>query len=118
MTGEAEADVIRKKGEAEAEVLERKAQAYKQYGEAATLQMIIERLPEIAEKVSAPLAKTEKMTFVSSDGSTGSQLTRDVGKILGQLPDVVEGITGFDMRDALKKGKKDEAKSGVSRMFS
>ena len=45
---------------AEAEAMREKAEAYKQYGEAAVIQMVVERLPEIAQHISAPLATTEK----------------------------------------------------------
>jgi len=110
LLGQADAQVIREKGEAEAQVLERKANAYKQYGEAATIQMIIEKLPEIAKNVAEPLQKTEKMVFVSSDGSSGSQLTGDITRILGQLPDVVEGITGFDLREAVNSNNNKQKK--------
>ena len=114
LLGEAEAAIIREMGEAEARVLERKAEAYKQYGEAAVVQMIVEKLPEIAGKVADPLKATEKMVFVSSDGSAGSQLTGDITRILGQLPDVVEGLTGFDMRKAVSNAVKENKVKSAS----
>ena len=53
--GAAEAEATRIKGQAlaeamkaEAEAMREKAEAYKQYGEAAIVQMIVEKLPEIA----------------------------------------------------------------------
>lgn len=101
--GDAEAAAIEAKGNAEAKVLHEKAEAFKQYGEAALVQMIVEKLPEIAGKMAAPLAKTEKMIFVSSDGSSASKLTGDVARMMAQLPDVVQGITGVDINAALKK---------------
>lgn len=65
--GAAEAEATRVKGQAladamkaEAEAMREKAEAYKQYGEAAVIQMVVERLPEIAQHISAPLAQTEK----------------------------------------------------------
>ena len=48
----AEADAIKAKGLAEAEAMEKKADAWKQYGEAAVTQMIIEQLPEIVKSAS------------------------------------------------------------------
>lgn len=100
--GDAEASAILAKGAAEAAVLEKKADAYKQYGEAAMVDMVVERLPEIAHAVAEPLANTGSMTFVSSDGSAGSQLTGDVGRIMSQLPAAVQSLTGFDMNGVLQ----------------
>uniref|UniRef100_A0A7S2S6C3 Band 7 domain-containing protein n=1 Tax=Mucochytrium quahogii TaxID=96639 RepID=A0A7S2S6C3_9STRA len=95
--GEADAEVIRMKGEAEAKVLQTKADAYKHYGQAAITQMVVEKLPEIAENISKPLSKTEKMVFISNDGNSASALTRDTVNILGQMPHMVKDLTGFDM---------------------
>lgn len=118
--GEAEAAATRAKGEAEAEVLRQKAEAFKQYGEAAIVQSIVEKMPEIAEAVSAPLAQTEKMVFISQDGSSASRLTNDVVSMVGSIPNAVEGLTGISLRKAVgalagKKaitgGDEDESKS-------
>jgi len=115
--GQADSDVIRLKGEAEAKVLETKAEAYKQYGEAAVVQMIVDKLPDIAERLAAPLQKTEKMVFVSTDGNSASNFTNDMTRIVGSLPDAVHGMTGFDMRDAVKRlaGQEEAAKRRGSR---
>mmetsp|Transcript_16511 Transcript_16511/g.26710 ORF Transcript_16511/g.26710 Transcript_16511/m.26710 type:complete len:456 (+) Transcript_16511:84-1451(+) len=101
--GEAQADVIRLKGEAEAKVLQTKAEAYKLYGEAAIVQMVVEQLPELAARIAEPLSKTEKMVFVSSDGNAASGFTGDVTRMIGQLPGAVHGLTGFDMVEAVKR---------------
>lgn len=99
--GDAEAEAILAKGGAEAEVLEKKANAYKMYGEAAMVELVVDKLPAIAHAVADPLKKTEKMVFVSSDSSAGSQLTGDVSRIMAQLPETVRSITGFDMNKAM-----------------
>lgn len=46
------------------------------------MQSIVDRLPEIASAIAAPLAKTERMVFVSSDGNAASKLTGDVATML------------------------------------
>ena len=109
--GEAEAGATQAKGEAEAEVLRKKAEAFKQYGEAAIVQSIVERMPEIAAAVSAPLAQTEKMIFISQDGSSASRLTNDVVGMVGSIPAAVEGLTGVNLREAIGSftGKKPAA---------
>merc|ERR1711881_36689 len=119
--GKAEAAATKAKGEAEADVLRQKAEAFKQYGEAAIVQSIVERMPEIAEAVAAPLAQTEKMVFVSQDGSSASRLTNDVVSMVGSIPTAVEGLTGINLRKAvgtlagakLGIGTEDESKSST-----
>lgn len=110
--GEAEAAAIRAKGAAEAAVLQEKAEAYKQYGEAAITQLIVEQLPALAKEVAAPLQNTGKMVFVSQDGKAGSMLTSDVTRILSSLPETVEGLTGIDLRK-LVTGKKASAEVSI-----
>lgn len=107
--GEAHAAAVRAKGEAEAAVLQKKAEAFKEYGDAALAQMIVEKLPELAAKIAAPLGKTDKMVFVSNDAKGPSMLTSDVTRILSSLPETVEGLTGIDVRDLLRKGTKKQS---------
>lgn len=101
--GEAEAAAIQRRGEAEAEVMRQKAEAFKQYGEAAIVQSIVDKMPDIAEKIAKPLERTEKMVFISQDGQAGSQLTRDITSIVGTVPEAVEGLTGVNLRNALDR---------------
>jgi len=97
--GLAQAEIIKHQGNAEAEAMEKKAEAWKQYNEAAVVQMLTEKLPEIARAVSEPLAKTEKMVVINSDGA--SRVTQDIGKIIAQLPPIVESLTGLDFTKLL-----------------
>lgn len=47
---------------------------------------------------------TKQMVFVSGDGGgAGSQLTKDVGTILSQLPVTVEALTGVDITKGLDR---------------
>lgn len=107
MKGDAEAEAILAKGKAEAETMEKKAEAYKQYNDAAIAQMIIEKLPEIATAVAAPLAKTDKIVIIDNgsngEGPTGaSKVTGYVTDIVSKLPETVEAITGVNIMDAIK----------------
>jgi len=103
MIGEAQAASVLAKGEADAAILQKKADAYKQYGEAALVQMVVEQLPALASSIAAPLANTDKMVFVSQDGAAGSMLTGDINRIVAQLPETVEGLTGIDLRKLIKR---------------
>ena len=58
-----------------------KAESFKQYNEAAVIEMIVRILPEVAGKVSEPLSKMEKMVIINSGNGPGggaSKLTGDV----------------------------------------
>ncbi len=120
--GLAEAAVIEAQGVATAEAMAKKADSFKQYNEAAVIQMIVEVLPQLAGKISEPLAKTEKIVIINSGGGPGggaSKLTGDVTQIISQLPPVLESLTGvkferlLEQVPALRKamGKDDAAKS-------
>jgi flotillin len=114
-TGTAEADVIALKGAAEAEAMAKKADSWKEYNQAAVAQLILQALPEIARAISEPLSKTESITIVSADGSSGgaSKVTQDVANIMAQLPPIVESLAGIDIRklvDLVPQLKAEKAK--------
>ena len=107
LSGEAQADAIRARGVAEAEAMERKAEAWRNYGQAAVIQQLLETLPQLAKEVAQPLAKTEKIVIVStggsdSDGAGASKVTADVIRTIAQLPQLVESLTGIDILSTLK----------------
>ncbi len=99
-TGSAEAEVIAVKGRAEAEAMAKKAASWKEYNQAAVIQLVLQALPEIAEKIAAPLAKTQSITMVSTgDGGMGAgKITREIAEIMAQLPAVVESLSGIDLK--------------------
>ena len=104
--GQAEAEAIQAKGLAEAEAMMKKAEAFKQYNDAAVIQMLIERLPEIAKNVADPLSRTEKIVVIDQGGngkSAGaSKVAGYVTDIIAQLPETVEALTGVDLIGVLK----------------
>ena len=103
--GEAQADAIRAQGLAEAEAMRMKADAWKEYGQAAMIDTLLESLPEVAASVAQPLAKTDRIVMISGgeNGSMGaSKLTNDVTRVVSQLPDLVESLTGIDILGTLK----------------
>ncbi|CAN0302453.1 unnamed protein product, partial [Ectocarpus sp. 13 AM-2016] len=59
--GVAEASAILAKGEAESKVLELRGDSFQHFGNAAIVQSIVDRLPDIAREIAAPLAKTDKV---------------------------------------------------------
>jgi len=106
--GLAQADIIKAQGFAEAEAMQKKADAWQEYNQAAIAQMFIDKLPEVATAVSAPLAKMDKIVVISQggDGQTGagaSKVTRDVTEIIAQLPAVIEALTGVKLQDMVAR---------------
>lgn len=107
LEGEAEASVIEQKGIAEAEAMAKKAEAFKQYNEAAVIQMLVEQLPQIAQNIAAPLSKTEKIVIVdngSGDGkaSGAAKVSGYITDMMTQVPEAVEATTGINLLDLLK----------------
>ncbi len=101
-TGTAEAEVVALKGSAEAQAMAKKAASWKEYNQAAVLQLILQTLPEIAQAIAQPLSKTDSITIVSTgndgSGAGASKVTRDVAEIMAQLPPIVEGLSGLDLK--------------------
>jgi len=104
--GLAEAAVIEAQGKATASAMQAKAESFKQYNEAAVIEMIVRVLPEVAGKISEPLSKTEKMVIINSGSGPGggaSKLTGDVTQIIAQLPPVLESLTGVKFEKLLEQ---------------
>src|SRR5580765_3132306 len=104
--GLAEAAIIEAQGKATAEAMRMKADSFKQYNEAAVVEMIIRILPEVAGKISEPLSKTEKMVIINSGNGVGggaSKLTGDLTQIVAQLPPVIESLTGIKLEKLLQQ---------------
>merc|ERR1712165_27734 len=99
LTGAAEARAIEAVGRAEAERMRMKASAYKQYGDAAVMALVLEALPQIAAEVAAPLAKTDEIVLLGGADRT----TTEINKLVSQLPPAVSALTGVDLSGALGK---------------
>lgn len=108
MKGEAEAFAIEAKAKAEAEQMEKKANAWKEYQDAAVVDMILEVLPKVAAEIAAPLSQAKKVTMVSmGKGEVGaSKLTTEVLNVIEHIPKVVEGLTGVNITKAIKTSQR------------
>jgi flotillin len=97
---------VKAQGLAEALAMSNREEAYKAYNEAAVAQMFIEKLPEIAQAVSAPLSKIDKIVMVNTNGGEGgigaSKITNEVTNIIAQVPPVIEAMTGIRLSDLMK----------------
>ena len=114
LTGHVEAEKIRLQGSAEAEAMQKKAQAWEKYNQAAILEIYLQNLPELAKAVADPLSKVDKIVLVGGDKGTGAtKITAQVADVLAQMPDVVNSLTGVDLkkyfREKLNPEKKEES---------
>lgn len=94
--GRAEAAATRARGEAEAEARRLNAEAFKEYGQAATLDLITGVLPEVVRGAAEPISAVERMTVVSTEGA--SSLTRSVASNLEQGLQIGSDLTGLDLK--------------------
>lgn len=101
--GEAEADAIRAKGIADAEAKDRLAEAMEKYGEAAVVEMVIERLPEIMGVVSKPMEQIDKITVIDNGGKEGaSKVAKTVSDVAMNGFEVLNDLTGIDLAQMLR----------------
>jgi flotillin len=106
LQGTAEAEIVRAKGQAEADAMHQKAAAYQEYSQAAVLDKFIGGMPEVVRALSQSLAGVDKITVVSTgDGhSPGvSQITGEVAKMVAQVPELFETLTGQKISDLMMR---------------
>ncbi|KAM9119249.1 flotillin-1 isoform 2-T2 [Pangshura tecta] len=103
--GEAQAFAIEAKARADAEQMAKKAEAFRQYQDAAMVDMLLEKLPQVAEEISKPLSSVKKITMVSSgsEGVGAAKMTGEVLEIMSRLPDTVEKLTGISISQMTQK---------------
>lgn len=108
MKGDAEAFAIEAKAKAEAEQMVKKAAAFKEYQEAALVDMVLDMLPKVAAEIAAPLAQTRKVTMVSmGKGDIGAaKLTGEILEVMERMPSVVENITGVNISKTMKTAQR------------
>ena len=95
------AEAIELKGRAEADALQRKAEAMQLYGQAAMLEMVVDKLPEVAKAIGEPLAKTDKIIMFGEGATTG--LTRDMTGSMMQTFEAIKASTSLDIPALLKQ---------------
>ena len=103
--GSGEADARRLKGLADAEAMTAKAKAWGDYNEAAIADRLFSILPQLAAAVSEPLSRTEKIVMIGGNGSGpgASKISGEVSRVVAELPEMVEALTGLKLEDLLKR---------------
>ena len=97
--GLAKAEAARAEGLAEAEAIRAKAEAMKEYGKAATLEMLIGILPEVAKSVAEPMSRIDKVTVF--DGGVSS-LAGNVPIAMAKVFETMKAATGVDLLEIAK----------------
>ena len=85
------------------------AAAFRDYGDAARLQMLLEVLPDVADALAKPLGSISDLTVISNDGA--GQLSRSVAGNLHATIETVRRTTGLDLVSLL--GSRREAPAAV-----
>ncbi len=104
--GQAEAEIVRAKGQAEADAMHLRADAFLQYNQAAVLDKLLSGMPDVARAFASSLAGVDKITIVSTgDGrsSGASALTGEVAKMVAQVPELFETLTGMKVRELMDR---------------
>jgi flotillin len=81
--GEAEASVIKLKLLAEAEGLQKKAEAWKNFNDAAVINMVVDKMPELAQAFATQLAGIDKINIIEMGNGGGSN--GGVNKVMGTV---------------------------------
>jgi len=117
LQGTAEAEIVRAKGQAEADAMHQRAEAYQEYSQAAVLDKLITGMPEVVRALSQSLASVDRITVVSTgDGHNAgvSQLTGEVAKMVAQVPELFETLTGQKVSDLMQRLRALDAPSTVT----
>ncbi|WP_285698476.1 flotillin domain-containing protein, partial [Enterococcus hirae] len=103
LAGQAEAEATLAKGAAEAEAKAKIADAFKEYGEAAVLSMVIEMLPQLMKEAAQPLGNIEKISVVdtsngSSENGGANRVTNYATNLLASTQETLKETTGLDIK--------------------
>lgn len=100
-TGQGRADAVLAEGRAEAEAMHRKAQSYKEYEEAATLELLFSHLPDVARAIAEPVGRAKNITIIDTEGA--NKLTKFSTNTIYQLDAVMESLTGSSLRSLVRR---------------
>ena len=102
--GRAEAEAIKAKGIAEAEAMQQKAEAYKQYNNAAVIEMMVKIMPDMASAIAQPLGQIDSINiYDSGNGSDGAaRISANMPIVMKQVFDTMSQATGVDFAEILK----------------
>merc|ERR1712150_430784 len=103
LRGDAKAFAVEAKAKAEAEQMAKKADAWNEYGKAAIVDMMLQKLPEIASEIASPITRVNKITMVAdANGEIGAaRMTDEVLSIMTKIPEVINNMTGVNIKSTM-----------------
>lgn len=105
VTGSARADALARRSQADAAQAAAKAEAFARYPEAAVVDMVLQRLPQVAEAVAQPLLGTRRVTLVgAATGPVGvARIPTEILDVVSRLPGAIEAVAGVTVTPATQK---------------
>lgn len=97
---EASANRAKNVGILEAMRMGLKANALQKYGDAAISHLVLQKMPEIAASISAPLEKTEEIVLL---GGNADNIISNINRLAGQIPPAINAINNVDFVKFAKK---------------
>lgn len=102
--GKADAEAIKAKGLADAEAKSKLAEAMSKYEEAAIVELMISRMPEIMKEVARPMEQVDKITIIDNGGNQGaSKVSKMVTDVTANGFQVLKDVTGLDVVDLINR---------------
>ena len=118
LAGQAEAESILARGAAEAEAKQKIANAFKEYGEAAVLSMVMEMLPQLMKEAAQPLGNIDKISVVDTGGSGenagANRITNYATNLLAGTQETLKETTGLDVKELIENFSKKGTHSNVN----
>ncbi|ALS00373.1 flotillin [Enterococcus silesiacus] len=118
LAGQAEAESILARGAAEAEAKQKIADAFKEYGEAAVLSMVIEMLPQLMKEAAQPLSNIDKISVVDTGGggenAGANRITNYATNLLAGTQETLKETTGLDVKELIENFSKKGTNSNVN----
>lgn len=113
--GRAEAEAIKAKGLADAEAKNKLAEAMSKYEEAAIVELLVSRMPEIVKEAARPMEQVDKITIIDNGGNGGaSKVSKIVTDVTANGFQVLKDVTGLDVVDLIRKASNKEADAKMS----
>ena len=113
---EAEANKPRLTGQAQAK--QKIADAFKEYGEAAVLSMVMEMLPQLMKEAAQPLGNIDKISVVDTgaggENSGANRITNYATNLLAGTQETLKETTGLDVKELIENISKKRTSNSVN----
>lgn len=118
LTGQAQAEAILARGALEAEAKQKIADAFKEYGEATVLSMVMEMLPQLMKEARQPLGNIDKISVVDTgaggENSGANRITNYATNLLAGTQETLKETTGLDVKELIENFSKKGTSNSVN----